>query len=87
MKFSNSIGQLQGSISCIFMPEGTIEGGRALCEGARALCNARDCFANTMSIEGGADKAELDWEELESLNTHAVSHCTAWYCCASNIRS
>ena len=34
-------------------------------------------FAKTMSIEGGAGKAELDWEELESLDTHAASHCTA----------
>ena len=41
----------------------------------------------TMSIEGGASKAELDWEELELLDTRAASHCTAWYCCTSNIRS
>ena len=39
-----------------------------------------------MSIEGEAGKAELDWEELELLDTRAVSHCTtAWQCCASNI--
>ena len=30
-----------------------------------------------MSSEGGAGKAELDWEELESLDIHAASHCNA----------
>ena len=32
-------------------------------------------------LKVGAGKAELDWEELESLDTRAASHCTAWYCC------
>ena len=43
----------------------------------RALCKVQSRFAKTMSSEGGADKAELDWEELESLDTRAASHCTA----------
>ena len=29
-------------------------------------------FAKTISIEGGAGKAELDWEELESLDTRVL---------------
>ena len=71
MKFCNLIGQLQGSISRIIMSEGTVQ--------------TRSRFAKTMSIEGGAGKAELDWEELELLDTRAVSHCTTgWQCCASN---
>ena len=63
MKLCNLIGQLQGSISHIFMSVG----GRALstCE---VIFSKKQC---------GTGKVELDWEELESLDTRTASHCTA----------
>ena len=35
-----------------------------------------DSFAKTMSLEGGASKAEIDWEE-------SIVHCTPLACASS----